>query len=355
LRSHRSERARRALCTLARAALLLGLGAPSTAAADEPTAPPTSPEEANPAVAEARAEFVRGAELVARAEWPEALAAFEQSQAKRPHAVTRYNMGVCERALGQYTRARRTLLQALEDDRAAGGGQLSESLTTQAKAFVAQIDALLVRVSIQLVPSAAAIAVDGRPLEPSVDTAGTRVMMAGTRPPGPGASAPGKSFDVLLDPGAHLFTLTRKGFADVVLNRSFLPGSRHKLDLQLNRLPATLRIGANREGAIVTVNGADVGPVPVDISRPGGTHVVVIRKDGFVPYETRVAVQPGEQLTIRGVMPEEKRALYERWWFWGAAAAVVAGAVVTTVAVTRPDPTRPDPEGGTLGWVIDAR
>ena len=136
-------------------------------------------------------------------------------------------MGVCERALGQYTRARRTLLQALEDDRAAGGGQLAESLTTQAKAFVKEIDGLLVRVSIQLVPSAAAIAVDGRPLEPSVDAAGARVMVAGTRPPAPGSRAPGKSFQVILDPGAHVLTLTRKGFADVVINRSFAPGSRH--------------------------------------------------------------------------------------------------------------------------------
>ena len=196
---------------------------------------------------------------------------------------------------------------------------------------MAQIDALLVRVSIQLVPSAAAIAATGGRSRPASTPrhAGDGGRYA---PACPGSAAPGKSFEVLLDPGAHLFTLTRKGFADVVLNRSFLPGSRHKLDLQLNRLPATLRIGANREGAIVTVNGADVGPVPVDISRPGGSHVVVIRKEGFVPYETRVAVQPGEQLTIRGVMPEEKRALYERWWFWGAAAAVVAGAVVTTVA-----------------------
>jgi hypothetical protein len=333
---------------------VLALGTPLPAAADDP-APAKAPEEADAAVVEARAEFVKGAELVARADWPEALAAFERSQAKRPHAVTRYNMGVCERALGQYTRARRTLLQTLEDDRAAGGGQLSENLTTQAQAFVAEIDALLVRVTIHLVPSAATIAVDGRPLEPSVDAAGARVMVAGTRPPGPGAAAPGKSFQVLLDPGAHVITLTRKGFTDVVINRTFAPASRHKLELQLNLLPATLRIAANRAGAIVTVNGTDVGAVPVEISRPGGSHLVVVRKSGFVPYETRVAVQPGEQVTIRGVLPEEKPALYERWWFWGAAAAVVAGAVVTTVAVTRPDPTRPDPDGGSIGWVIDTR
>src|SRR5262249_3116111 len=144
------------------------------------------------------------------------------------------------------TRARHTLLQTLADDRAAGAGELSEDLTTQAKAFVGEIDALLVRISIHLVPSTAAIAVDGRPLEPSVDAAGARRMAAGTRPPGPGAAAPGKSFEVLLDPGAHVFTLTRKGFANVVVNRSFAPGSRHSLELQLNRLPATLRIEANR-------------------------------------------------------------------------------------------------------------
>ena len=48
---------------------------------------PAWAEEA-PAVVEARQKFVAGAELVKRAQWAEALVAFEQSASLRPHPVT---------------------------------------------------------------------------------------------------------------------------------------------------------------------------------------------------------------------------------------------------------------------------
>src|SRR5438477_204503 len=73
------------------------------------------------AVSEARQRFVEGADLVKRAQWAEALAAFERSDRLRPHAVTRYNIGACERALGRYARARASFERALEIDQGEGG------------------------------------------------------------------------------------------------------------------------------------------------------------------------------------------------------------------------------------------
>ena len=47
-----------------------------------------------------------------------------------------------------------------------------------------------------------------------------------------------------------------------------------------------------------------------------------------------------------------KPSIVTRWWFWTAAAAVVAGATITTYALTRPAPERPPLDGGGLGWAV---
>jgi PEGA domain len=51
----------------------------------------------------------------------------------------------------------------------------------------------------------------------------------------------------------------------------FAPGDATALELDLDRLPATLRISASRAGAVVSVDGIDVGAAPLDLSRPAGT------------------------------------------------------------------------------------
>src|SRR5687768_5799087 len=77
---------------------------------DPPPKPPAAPEgqAEEPALLEARAEFRRGAGHVEKGEWAEALTTFEKSNAARRHPVTTFNIGVCQRAMGLYTRARQT-------------------------------------------------------------------------------------------------------------------------------------------------------------------------------------------------------------------------------------------------------
>jgi hypothetical protein len=333
-------------------------GQADTAAVGAPAPGETQgqPSTDDPKIVEARDHFRRGAELVARAEWLEALDAFQRSAELRPHPVTTFNIGVCLRAAAQYTIARKTFLRALADDEAAGGRQLSETLRTQARGFIDQIDRLLVRVSVRLVPPDAAIAVDGRPLEPAErSTPGRATLIAGVRPPGKGEPAGAESFDVLLDPGPRVLSVSREGFNDVVVNRTFPPGARQVLNLELALLPAAIRIDADRAGGVVSVSGLDVGVVPVRIERPAGSYHVAIRKPGYVSYETHVAVKPGETANIRGTLARVEPSLFSKWWFWTAAGVVVTGAAVTTYALTRPAPQRPAPDGGSLGWVVDLR
>lgn len=323
------------------------------ALAAPPGEPPAAEQPAeDPKIVEARAEFTKGAELVQKGAWSEALAAFERSTSLRPHPVTTFNQGVCLRAIGQYVRARAMLKRAISEEQAAGGEQLPDELRTQAHAFLSEIDQILVELSLRVAPVGSSLAVDGRPLERTPDGS---VWTAGTLPPGQGKPAPKARFRVLLDPGLHVFTLTRKGFTTASVKKEYSPGQRAELDLELSLLPARLNISADAADAVVMLNGLDVGTAPVRLERKGGSYRVLVRKPGYIPYETRVDAKPGDDVNIVGKLRVEEPSLLERWWFWAIAGGVVAGATVGTYFATRPDPERPPPNGGTLGWVVDAK
>jgi hypothetical protein len=287
---------------------------------------------------------------VKNAQWGEALAAFERASVLQPHALTTFNMGACERALGRYTRARATLLKALAQNADHGSTELAPSLATDAKGWISEIDAVLVHADVTVDPPGTSMAVDGRPL--AKDPSQTNQLVAGIEAPGRGSELKEMHFALLLDPGAHVFTLQRKGFTDAVVNRTFSPGAHPSLTLQLDKLPASIRVQADRAKAVVALDGSDVGTAPIDLSRPAGAYHISVTLPGFEPYKANVAVAPGEEADLRAVMVPEKVPITAKWWFWTAAAVVVAGVGVTTYVVTRPAPQRPAPDGGGLGWVL---
>jgi hypothetical protein len=346
------------------AGVLVLLGALSgTAAADADAAKP--PPEADAIIARAREDFVKGAELANHAQWGEALAAFERSDGLRRHAITTFNIGACQRAMGSYTLARETLERALADNDQAHGAELPDMLVKDAHAYVAEIDHVLGTVTITLSPADGRIAVDGRPLFAGSSTVeGLPTLVAGVRDPGPGevplsvaAVHPEASaqFRVLLNPGMRVFTLSQRGFADAVISRNVAPGSSTDLKLVLDRLPGTVHLASEPAGAAVMLDGVDVGATPLDVSRPSGSYHVVIRKPGFAPYDTRFLLRPGEEVNLSPSMPKEKVLLTQRWWFWGGVGVLVAGVAVGTAVYVRaqePGPAPTPPSGGTLGWTL---
>lgn len=321
--------------------------APSAAWADD--APPTDTS-TDPSVVEARREFTEGARLVRQEQWGEALAAFERAAKLKPHPITTHNVAQCERAMGQYTRARRALLSALEENERGGGALLPESVVVESRAILAELDKLLPRLSLTVEPADATLTVDGRPLERASD--GT--FVAGTRPPGNAESAGTARFVVIANPGPHVIVLSRRGYGDVVVNRSLGPGSTGTLELVLDRLPAQIRVNSNVADAVVRVNDVDVGNPPADVSRAAGRYHVVVGKRGFVSYDTEITLRPGEKVDLDATLRPEQTALTQRWWFWTGAGVLVAGAVVGTYFLTRPspEPTRPPTDGGGLGWSL---
>lgn len=286
-----------------------------------------------------------------RLQYGEALTRFERAYALYPFAVSSLNIGVCERALGHYVRARTAFTRALAENQEAGGNLLSEASIEDAKGFLKEIDGLLGRAKVTIRPADASIAVDGRPL--AVLLIGEkRVLAAGVDPAGPGKRVPSETFEVLLDPGNHVFVVTRKGFNDAVVNRVIAPGTTSELLLELATLPATIRVSSSVKGAIVRVGKIDVGPTPVDVLRPAGTYPLVVQKEGFVDYETSLSVKAGEEAKIDAKLVQTKLNVAEQWWFWSSIAAAAGTVGLVTYFATRPEPEPPPYDGGSSGWLV---
>jgi hypothetical protein len=198
-------------------------------------APAPAAEEASndPKIAEARTAFKEGTSLAHQAQWGEALLAFERSSNLRPHTFTTYNIGYCERALGRYTRARKLLARALAENDARGGTALSPDVVADAKKYLAEMEKRVARATVKLDPADASIAVDGRPLEVVAADRTQPLLSAGTRDLGPGEVPQTASFDLLIDPGSHVFTVSRPGSNDLVVPKSFTAGTTTPVELKL--------------------------------------------------------------------------------------------------------------------------
>jgi hypothetical protein len=280
----------------------------------------------DPSVVEARRQFVRGAALAKSAQWTEALESFEQSSRLRPHPITTYNIAACERALGRFTAAREHFHAALD---AVPKGDLPESIRSEIKVYLGEIERLLAHVELKVQPADTAVTLNGRPSR--------------------------SSGILVLDPGTHIFTLSRKGYSNAVVTKTFKPGTREVLTLNLDRLPAQLHVSSNEKEAVVQINRVDVGYAPVVVERPAGSYLVRVEKPGFVAYESVVGVNAGEAATIKAKI--SPTPITQRWWFWSLTGLVVSGAVIGTYYATRSEPTpqRPPPDGGSVGWTVELR
>jgi hypothetical protein len=333
---------------------LLLIGASAQAAPDAQQAAPASasatPQSA-PASDEtlrAREAFERGTRLVQDAKWSLARAAFDEAQALRPHAVTTYNIGACERAMGQYAAARRTFEDAMRRHETAH--ELTPDLVEQTRAFLLELEGLLARVTFTIAAEGhrnpVRMAIDGRPLEPR----GTRVWVAGIRSAG-AADAVDLSGTLELDPGHHVIAVSSVDYADDVVALDLRPGQKSAYSFTLAPVPAVLRITSSLP-ARVLIDGKSEGTTPRDVERPTGVYRIRLERDGYEPYVAKVSAVAGKPVELRGTLVAERVPLTKRWWFWTALAGAAAGIGVTTYLLTRPEPTRPPISGGGLGWTV---
>jgi hypothetical protein len=302
-------------------------------------------EQVDETTAQARDEFMKGTAAVKAGQWSEALLHFEKAQSIKPSPVAMFNIGYCQRAMGRYVLAKTAFDKALADPAGMPEAQLEE-----AKTFSSELEKALARVKITIDPPTTRIAIDGRPLVP-LKEGDNKVLVAGVAPAGEGTTPPSATFEVVIDPGPHLISASFPGHANVLMNRTIAAESREEIPLKLSELPATIHVESDQTRSVVMVEGRDVGLAPVDITRPAGKYRVQVQKKGFQSYEAVLTLAPGQKANMTARMTIEKQSITQKWWFWGGAAAIIAGGITATYLLTRPDPQPPAYNSGSLGWV----
>jgi hypothetical protein len=303
---------------------------------------------AEDATTRGRNAFERGVTLARAEQWGDALLAFEDAALARDAPLIQFNIGYCERALGRYVAARTTLQHVLRDTTGLDPAQIEDT-----KAYLAEFDHLLVRVSVVLDPANAALAVDGRPLVPDESASDTYLVSFGAT--GAGTPMNKTAFVVTLDPGAHVFHAMRSGHEDAVLRKSYRPAESAKLDLHLDLLPATVAIRSEPAAGLVLVDKREVGIAPIEFQRPAGSYKLRVALDRYETYSATLDLQPGQRVDLTAKLNPDKDPLTKKWWFWSGVAATVAGGVVLTYALTRPTPQPPPYDGGSANWVVHAQ
>jgi hypothetical protein len=303
-----------------------------------------TPSSGDDATARGRSAYVRGTALAHDEQWGEALAAFEEAAAARDAPLVEFNIAYCERALGRYVAARKTLQRVAADTSGLDPSQVEDT-----KAYLAEFDRLLVRVAVTLDPATAVVTVDGRPLAAGDDET---TFLGGVAPAGVGAALGKSSFTVVLDPGAHLFRAVREGHEDAVVRKSYRPGERAALDLHLDVLPATIAIRSEPPSAIVRVDAREVGLAPIEFQRPAGRYKLEVSLDRYDTYEAALDLRPGQHADMTARLNPYREPITKTWWFWTGAAAVVLGGAALTYALTRPAPQPPPYDAGSANWLV---
>jgi tetratricopeptide (TPR) repeat protein len=162
----------------------------------------------------------------------------------------------------------------------------------------------------------------------------------------------GRSYDRAGDPARALSAYRR--FTEA------LPGSRDSAEVSarvevLRRQVTRLHVSSTVEGAIVQLDGAVIGPAPIETLEVNpGAHQVDVAHEGYGTYRQKIAAHADEDVAIAGapvslvkvihIKEKETTPVYKRWWPWTIAAAgvLVAGGIATAVVLTRNASSTPE-------------
>ncbi|HJL02487.1 MAG TPA: PEGA domain-containing protein [Polyangiaceae bacterium LLY-WYZ-15_(1-7)] len=293
--------------------------ATSEPAASEPAAVESAALESG--AAEARALFERGRELAEARRFAEATESFEASLERVDRPSTRFNLAVCQFALGRMVEA----IDALERFQAAVSPEADPEGWAEADRMLAHARAQVAELTLELEPAEASVRVDGTALE------GEAVR---TR---------------RLNPGVHVLRVTAPGHAPWLDEVTLAPGEARRRGVQLEPTtrPARLEVRVDVPRAEVRVDGR---PHEDGVLAPG-RHRVEVAHPGRRPWARTVELGAGERLLLD--VTTEPLPPPRRWPRWVGAGVAVAAALGLALGVgLAVGEGGAEPNGGTTGVVL---
>lgn len=287
----------------------------------------------------ARAAFDEASRLYREKRYVEARDGFLGAHRLSGDARILFNVGVCEKALGQYARAIRTFEQSL----AAADRSVDADYAERVAEAIKTLSRYVAVVTVTSTVGGVDFSVDGEPLleNPTSLDAGPHTFM-GTK--------------IGYQPASRTVTLTAGKPETVNLDPSPIAApsapSGDRPPLGPLATVAHLRVTTDRPGDAITIDGAIVARSGSAIELPPGEHQVVITRSDGGSRTLEILLRENERRDVRVVF-EEKKGL-SPWWFIGGG-VLLAGAV-TTAAILLSQPTRFEGSGaGTLSpFVVTA-
>jgi hypothetical protein len=242
-------------------------------------APPPAPV-TNPSSADlerARTLFAEGLAFVAQEDWQSAADRFTQVHDIRSSPVVSYKLASALTRLGRLVESSKLLTQVLSDV------QADEETRGAAQLLLSKIEPSIGAITINVYGNAEGcrFALDEQPID-----------------------VPGGAVSLRVDVGQHRVVVERDGAA--ILSPEVTVGGAFPMHAQLSlEIPARVQA---------------VALMPSPPPRPA---------------------QPALHLRQASPPPRDDASLWEQWWVWAGAGAVVAGAVITTLLLTSSDDPQP--------------
>jgi hypothetical protein len=158
-----------------------------------------------------------------------------------------------------------------------------------------------------------------RPLIPVIVNAAGAEVLLGDEP------APREDGALALPAGAVTLTVRAPGYRTRTVEVPADRGDGYRLDVVLALAPAPLTVEGAPPGAVVTVDGREVGTVPLDapLEVEQGRHTIGVRAARRAPFTTEVEVGSDAPLRLEVTrMPSTRRR-----WTWVAAAGTGAALI----------------------------
>lgn len=297
-------------------AILVAVGGSASAA---------SPEQ----IEEARRYFDAGQRAFEQTKYDAAIAAFSQSQSTVPHPAISFSLAQAFRLRYFVARDPADLVEA----RRLYSKYLAEALQGRrrdhAVEHLSTIEPLLLRLE-------ATGKLGGGPAKPSgpptqlmvsASVEGAAVVLDDRAP------APAPLIEAVA-PGRHSIQVTAPGYFAKALTRVAVEGLIVVADVELEAMPATVRVEAP-PGAEVLVGGKALGPAPLvaPLQLQEGTHRLEVLQAGRYPFVRALSLTKGAAVTVQAEL-EPTAQRQASWWILGVAgASAVSGAVTLGLAL----------------------